>query len=481
MEVAATGYVSEAEPALGTEVDEARKAAKSTAYRFALAIAILIFLLSGQARAQKEVYADYPKATGDVQDYILSGLPRWLIFQFQLRGRTEGQTAFDYTTGSGQVYELTRAYGSVEVDPTSWFTLYAQFIDTHALGLPLPLVQSNMRDVFDLRQGFLEVHPRIARVPVSLYAGRFELKFGNERVVGISDWTNNSRTWDGFKADIGAKEDFVTLFSTSVVTVHPSSLDNHGAGLTFDGAYAELRTLAPKTDFEPFVLVRAVRGVTSQQGLKGNEVETTFGTEVEGDLAHGFTYDVMGDLQRGSYSNDSIQAGAGIVNLNYERDTARWKPRLGGEFHYATGNTHREPDRISTYDQQYPSNHNHFGLTDLFGFENIREERMNLDLAPHKNVTVLIQGEFLNVPSRADDVYASAGGVQFKPPAGAFAHDDIGQEIDASGAYTFKQYWLAQMGVGHLFAGRLLAEAGHPEPETLGYFSLTYKFKLSRQ
>jgi hypothetical protein len=430
--------------------------------------------------AQREVYADYPAKAGAVQNFILDGLPPWLIFQVQLRGRTEGQTAFDFKQGNGRVYELTRAYGSMEITPRPWFTFYAQFIDTHALGLPVGLVQSNMRDAFDLRQGFLEFVPKIGRVPVSLYAGRFELKFGNERVVGISDWTNNSRSWDGFKADVGTQKNFVTLFSTSVVSVHPTSLDNHGAGLTFHGAYAELRTLVPKTDLEPFVLVRTVRGVTSQQALKGNEVEVTFGSEVEGDMTHGFTYDVVGDLQRGSYSNDSIDASAGIAHLNYEMAGLPWKPRLGGEIHYATGNDHRDPYKKTTYDQQYPSNHNAFGLTDYFGFQNMREERADLDLAPRKNVTVLIQGEFLNVPSRLDAVYAGGGTSEFSAPAGGFAHDDIGQEIDASGDYTFKKYWVAEMGIGHLFAGRLLAQAHHPEPETLGYFSLRYEFKLSQ-
>jgi hypothetical protein len=75
-------------------------------------------------------------------------------------------------------------------------------LDTHALGLPLRDVASNMRDVFDFRQGYLNFH----YVSAQLFVGRQELKFGDERVVGISDWTNNSRTWDGADLRIGAKD-----------------------------------------------------------------------------------------------------------------------------------------------------------------------------------------------------------------------------------------------------------------------------------
>jgi hypothetical protein len=62
-------------------------------------------------------------------------------------------------------------------------------------------------------------------------------------------------------------------------------------------------------------------------------------------------YDILGDLQRGSYSNDSIHAGAGIVKVAHLFDSLPWKPRLGGEYDYATGNPHQNPNRISTYDQ----------------------------------------------------------------------------------------------------------------------------------
>src|ERR1700761_9766470 len=82
-------------------------------------------------------YQDYPQHAGQVQPLSTSLMPSWMSIDMALRGRTEGQTAINYISGNGYGYELTRAWGGLQVRPTSWLTGYAQFMDSHALGLPL--------------------------------------------------------------------------------------------------------------------------------------------------------------------------------------------------------------------------------------------------------------------------------------------------------------------------------------------------------
>ena len=435
--------------------------------------------LGTAAAAQQTLYTDYPQKRGGTQPLQWDALPAWLTIGMELRGRTEGQTSYNEVQNADRIYELTRDYISLEARPTSFLTAYIQSIDTHALGLPTHIVASNMRDVFDDRQAYLNLHAKPGGVPVELIAGRQELKFGSERVIGISDWTNNSRSWDGFDARIGGKNK-VDLFSTSVVAVHPESLDKHGAGLTFHGAYGNITTWIPHMHLEPYVLLRTVRGVTSQQKIKGNELETTFGFEVEGDLPAHLDYELNASLQRGSYSNDAIHAGQSFGKLSYAAPSLPWKPRLGGEYDFATGNSRVNPNRISTYDQQYPSNHNAFGLTDLFGYQNIRQERINLDLGPSKNLTFLIQGEFLNLVNTHDDLYGSAATAILTAPTAGFRSDAIGSGIDFSGKYVYKNYLVANIGVGHIFPGGLLLQNNHGAAETLGYFSLTYRYRVDK-
>lgn len=439
----------------------------------------LLLLSSRNATTQQLIYARYPQAVTEVQGIKCPQLPSWMTAGFELRGRTEGQTSFNYTQNGDRIYELTRVWGDVDLQPSRFLGGYLQFMDTDALGLPEHAVAPNMRDSFDLRQGYLDLHFTAGDSPVHLFAGRQELKFGSERIIGISDWTNNSRTFDGFDLRIGGKNR-VDLFSTSVVTVFPTSLDKHGAGLTFHGAYGSIATWIPKVHLSPYVLIHATRGVVSQQNEVGNQLRTTVGTEVEGRLPYGFDYLWNGSIQRGSYSNDSIRAGQTFGKLSYTARRLPWQPRLGGEYDYATGNPHRNAYVVSTYDQSYPSNHNAFGLVDLFGYENIRQERLNLDTAPSKTLSILFQGEFLNLAQPRDSLYSSSGSATIKAPSAGFASTSIGDGFDASARYIVREHLIAQAGVGHLFPGDLLLKNKHGAAETLGYFSLTYRFRFER-
>jgi hypothetical protein len=425
--------------------------------------------------AQKSIYADYPQKKGKLQELQWDALPSWATIDFELRGRTEGQTAYNLTSGNGRVYELTRVHGGIEVRPTKHISSYLQFHDNHALGLPTHIIASNMRDAFDLRQAYVEFRYK----PADLYFGRQELKFGSERLIGVSDWTNNSRTFDGIDLRLGDKNK-IDLFSTSVVNIHPTALDTHGAGLNYHGAYGSIAGWIPNVELQPFVFIKAIRNVTSQQNIKGSELIATFGAEVEGKLPAHFDYLVNGALQRGSYSNDSVHAGEFIGKLAYTAEDLPGKPRLGGEFNWASGNTKRDPTRINTFDQQYPSNHNAFGLVDEFGYQNIRQERINLDIGPRKDLYLLFQGGFLNLVSRNDALYTSGGSVLIKAPPTGFNFTDIGSEFDISGKYVFHDYIVVNAGVGHFFPGAVMTHYGKPAPLTVGYFSLTYRFRVDK-
>jgi len=427
--------------------------------------------------SQALIYMDYPQPSGEVESLQLTELPKWATVDLQIRERGESQSSDGYVAGNDAIYALSRVWGGLEIRPTKWLTGYMQFVDAHALGLPLKYTAANQRDSFDDRQAFLAFHAR----GVTVIAGRQELRYGGERLLGISNWTNTSRTFDGFVGRIGNKNR-LDLFSASVVVVHPTSLDTHGAGLTFHGAVGTVTTWVPHMVIQPFVYIRALPRIESQQKTYGTETEVTPGAEVSATLPRGFYFDTLGALQRGSYSNDSIRSGAGYAKFGYTAQRVNWKPRLGGEYDYASGNPKSDLQRIGTFDQQYPSNHNAFGLTDLFGFQNIKEERINLDLAPAKRMTMLIQQEWLRVSTVRDSVYGGSGSATVKAPTGGFLSDDIGREFDASGQYAFLRDGLLTLnaGAGHLSPGALMRENAHGSPLTLAYCGLTYRFRVNR-
>jgi hypothetical protein len=393
----------------------------------------------------------------------------------ELRGRTEAQTAVGYQPGDAQVYELTRIRGGIGVRAPRFFSAYVQFHDLHALGLPLSDTAANMRDTFDLRQGYLEFQSR----PVTAFAGRQQLRFGDERLIGISNWTDVSRTFDVIHARVGSEHNRLDLFSGSVVKIFPTSLDRPTGGFYLHGAYATLTTLAPNTRIEPFVLLKTPP-VVSQQGLNGREVLVAPGIRVEGQLPAGIDFDLQGTVERGSYVNDSIHAGAAYLKAGYKAKWLPWSPHLEPEYDYATGNPQRNQMRVSTFDQFYPSNHNVFGLTDQFGWQNIKQRRLNLDMQPTKDWYLLFQGESLHVATTRDSIYTGSGAVLIAPPAGGFRNDDIGSEFDASMQYASRFHLLFEAGVAHFWPGPLMTESAHGAPLTLSYFQITYLMRWFR-
>jgi len=76
------------------------------------------------------------------------------------------------------------------------------------------------------------------------------------------------------------------------------------------------------------------------------------------------------------------------------------KYKIRSPFRVSPGSPHTDTKRNGTFDQLFPSDRNAFGLTDSLGFQNIKEEKVNLDLTPPRHLTVLIQQEWLRLTLR---------------------------------------------------------------------------------
>jgi len=427
---------------------------------------LLVMTPSAQAQKTAEVSAS--------QSATSEGLPKWLSVDLELRSRTEEQSAINFLPGISPVYDLTRLRIGVGVKASKHFSAYLQMQDAHALALPVRFVASNMRDTFDFRQAYL----RLDISKTTTFLGRQELRFGDERLIGISDWTNTSRTFDVIRTVIGNPENRLDLFSGSVVQIRPNELDTTRGGLYLHGAYATLTTLVPHVRLEPYVLMKTPT-VESRQGILGRETLVAPGIRITGKLPANFDYSLEGVLERGAFANDSIRASAGYVKAGYTLHSLPWRPHLQAEYDYASGDPRRDPSVVRTFDQFYPSNHDVFGLTDVFGWQNIVQRRLNIDLHPAKSLYVLLHGETLDVASTNDSVYSGSGGVLVHPPSGGFGSDRIGTEVDGALQYAWKRIPLLwELGIGHFWPGALMSANNHGAQLTLTYFQLTYRLKV---
>jgi hypothetical protein len=401
--------------------------------------------------------------------------PNWLHFSGEYRIRPEDHTAYSFTPGNNDGLVLSRLRLNLEFTPTPWFHAFVQAQDSEAPAIAQNHITTSIKNVFDLRQAYVQFQNG-EKGWFRFRVGRQELRYGQERLIGVSDWTNAPRVFDAFRLVLGTAKDHVDLFSASVVVNNPVAFDNHAGGMNFHGMYGSVSSLIPKARVEPYVFWKALPRVRSEEGIAGDENLWTYGLRWTGQLPLNFDYTVEAAKQTGNLSNDSIASWAGYANVGYSFPRSRFKPRLLVQYDYASGDDKLKDGKVETFDQLYPSNHDVFGLVDLFGWRNIVQQRAGVETKPAKHLSLLVDFRDIYIANGNDSLYNSAGAVLVKTPKAGAMHRDVGLEPDVSGKYDIRENVTVGAGYGYLFAGRFLTENSAGDRASIVYTYATYKF-----
>lgn len=161
-------------------------------------------------------------------------LPPWLQVGGQIRGRVEFPSGTSLINNSEDGYYASRIRVSLGVKPTRWLSFFAEGQDARTEGYNLAVAPTTLYNPLDLRQGYVELSFR--RRFVKLRAGRQELAFGGERLIGPADW-GMSRTFDALDLTVGRDNARVDFLAGSAVAIDPTRFDRHKPGEHFYGAY----------------------------------------------------------------------------------------------------------------------------------------------------------------------------------------------------------------------------------------------------
>jgi hypothetical protein len=410
--------------------------------------------------------------------YINSLLPDWLRLSGQFRNRDEAPTAYSFKPGNNDAYALTRTVAEFDATPTSWLHAFVQARDAEVIGANPKNVTSSMKDAFDLEQAYVELRNG-DQGWFSLQVGRQQMFYGDERLIGRSDWSNASRSFDAVRLRLQSRPYGVQLsaFASSVVKNYPTSHDRVLPGQNFYGVNVAFAKLVPRATVEPYVYLKSLPAVTGVDKLKGNERLYTYGLRGNGTLDNGFDYKARYSFQSGHLADDPIHAWGGYGVLGYTIPNRRLQPRFSIEYAYASGNKTLGGSVIGTFDQLYPTSHGQRGLTDLFAEENIKDLKPAFDFKPRKNTKLVFMVNRLSLASRYDGLYDShTVALIVKVPNGGALSSDIGTEADIYGTYEVNHRLQLGAGLGHLYAGPFLRENTSAGSVTYPYVMLDYRF-----
>jgi hypothetical protein len=274
--------------------------------------------------------------------------PERITFGGQVRPRFEGRTPVD---GSWNSFTSMRVRANLSALLEENVRVFIQLQDVRLFGEESNTLSDFEADKFDLHQGFIELSdvPSIGGI---LKVGRQEMALGEQRLVGAVNWTQQGRSFDGFRYtspnQTGLKVDlfFMKLREETAATQDWES--------SFAGAYGTL-PLGETGSLDLF-------GLMTTDGREDNGSEVTFGGLWKG-KAGPVDVRLEGSLQSGERGGTDVSAhmfGARAGGKVHESTTVTlW-------YDYLSGDDDPTDDEVGVFNTLFATNHAFYGAADFF-------------------------------------------------------------------------------------------------------------------
>lgn len=432
--------------------------------------------LMGSAGAQAD--GAYPTASN--QGFTLPGLSDRLSLSFEERLRGEWRdNQFDFNDQSDALTDdtwlLSRTRLGVRLTATPWLRFAAEGQDLRESFSDRPDVIGALGaegdDDFDLRQGYVEIGDP-ARLSLTL--GRQELNYGDGRLVSRAPWKNSGQSFDAARVHYQGSHWWLDGFVSSVVRFRDGHfnqsdwLADDTRNETFSGLYLSGNWLAFQvTDFYLFEL---------HADTPGGSDFVTLGGRVKGDPARLAGWDYVSELafQTGTRSGKDLRAFAGHWGAGYNWLRHPWKPRLGIDYSYASGDANPADGHINTFQNLFPTNHVFYGYMDEFAWQNIHNPALHLALEPSASVKLALDQRFYWLADTGDAWYR--GSLATVRPITPGAQGYVGSEFDATAYWKALRHLDLQVGYSHFFAGGYVGDTGAEDDADFAYVMATLHY-----
>ena len=180
-------------------------------------------------------------------------------------------------------------------------------------------------------------------------------------------------------------------------------------------------------------------------------------------------------IQTGSVGPDTVKAWAGHALAGRTLSRVAWRPRVVGEYNYASGDASKTDGTRGTFDQLYATAHDKYGLTDQVGWKNIHDLHAAVELKPTQKLQLSGGYHSWWLASATDALYSASGASLARSAAGT-AGRHVGQELSAQLAFNYSPQLQIAGGYGYLFPGEFLTNATPGHSYSFPFVMATYVF-----
>ncbi len=379
---------------------------------------------------------------------------------------------------------------------TPWLKLYVQGQDVREIGGSRPneigTFAAEGDDTFDILKAYVQAGD--LKKGFSTTVGRQFLSYGDQRLVGPLEWLNQARTFDAIKLRYAKPTWSLDIFTSSPVNFkdhmwnQSDFLDNdEGRNSIFSGAYFSMPTLVPwhsTTDFYAFHKMEdktsAAAAAGPPLGFAGDTNFWTLGMLMKGDpkKLNGFDYEMEMAYQFGKAADQDLSAFAGHYGVGYNWLKNPWKPRVGVQYNYGSGDENPADGNNNTFQNLYPTNHMFYGYMDTTGWINMHNPQLNISFMPTPKLKIMLDYHLYWMATNDDAWYRVNGTTTVRPlnAASRSASNFRGQEFDVTAVYKLNPHVALQAGYSLFVAGSYLADTGASDNAHFGYLQVQFDF-----
>ncbi|MDR3771836.1 MAG: alginate export family protein [Terracidiphilus sp.] len=402
-------------------------------------------------------------------------LPHWIDLGAEERLRYEAYDNSNLKAKVDDSYLLNRFRFQVSLHTPSWFRVTAQVQDARA-GFENPPLGPPNTVRWDLKLAYAEIGAPDKHW-LSLRVGRQLINYNNT-IIANSEWRNQARSYDAAVLNLNGDREHLGLFAASAVVPQGYGVSPHQEGNNIYGAYGRIDDLVGRhSNLEPFFLWRVQPAEVVEAAVSkvtGKENEKALGLRLKAQINTAFDY--SGELihETGKVGTQSIGAWATQEGAAYQFNDVAAKPRIFAQFDYASGNGNPAHNAThATFDTIYPTAHDRFGITDLFGWQNIEAARAGTTVEPYRRLTFTVQGLDFWAASAVDSIYNTSGSAIVTNKTDHGRH--VGAEIDGYSWYELNKHFNLGGGVGYFGGGQFLTNVTTSHSYTTYYIALNFK------
>jgi hypothetical protein len=417
------------------------------------------------------------KRTPGLASEVNESLPDWLRFGGEYRFRWESRTGIAGRDGQDDGYALSRLRLDLTFKLGERWKVFVQGQDSQAFAFDANPDPTSVENDLDLRQAYVE-YRQTEKTGWAVRAGRQELNYGDQRLVGGLNWGNTARSFDAVKVTYSNARFAVDTFASSVVAIEDGAFDRHLDGQNFYGTHATFYKAVPKAELNTYVFWKTAPLVLDERAKPGDADTVTFGGRLAGKVSDRAEYavELMGQL--GSFSGDDIRGAAAHGRFSYALTAKPTTPRLRAEYNYASGDATPGDGVRGAFDQLYPTNFDKYGIVDQIGFRNMHNARFGVTQKPHAKVTVDVDYNSYWLAHRRDGLYNAAGVLvaRIAATAAGASGAHVAHEANILASYALRDGMTLGAGYGRWFPGAFWKAATPGASQSFAYTQVIYRF-----